>query len=160
MVGYERSIVFDQPGTTRDRIETDIIIDGWPFQLIDTAGVRNDAQGAIEQIGVQAARISIRGSDVCVLVVDSTVGWSDDDEALLVEAADSCPVVLLWNKADLPSAQTPPERSGVPVIRTSTTSGAGMQELLDWLPGIVIPSLPEPHEPLPLIGRLLVDSSL
>ena len=71
IAGMERSIVFDQPGTTRDIVEVDTVIDGWSFRFVDTAGIRMaGAAGEIEAIGIQQSHLAASQCDVLCLVVD------------------------------------------------------------------------------------------
>jgi tRNA modification GTPase len=71
LVGYSRSIVFDQPGTTRDVVTAITAIDGWPIELSDTAGLRT-SDDPLEQAGVELARQQIRAADCIVSVADAS----------------------------------------------------------------------------------------
>lgn len=75
IVGQQRSIVHHSPGTTRDWVESQAAIGGWPVSLTDTAGVR-DANDEIESAGVGMTFDRLRNADVAVVVVDATVGWT------------------------------------------------------------------------------------
>lgn len=154
VVGYERSIVFDQPGTTRDRVEAEVIFDGWPFQFADTAGVRNEARDEIEAVGVAAARVSMLDSEACLLVVDSSHGWTADDAALFAAIPSTHARAIVWNKTDLASDHQPPDSVG-PVIQTSAVTRSGLDNLLNWLTGTLIPDVPEVGEPLPVSDSLI-----
>ena len=150
IVGYERSIVFEQPGTTRDRVEAEVILDGWPFQFIDTAGVRDNVGDEIEAVGVAAARASIADSDACLLVVDSSQGWTADDAKLAAAIPPGCVRSIVWNKTDIAVDREPPY--GVAhVLQTSVVTGVGLDGLLAWLPALLIPHVPDLDEPLPVI---------
>lgn len=154
VVGYERSIVFDQPGTTRDRVEAEVIFDGWPFQFVDTAGVRNEARDEIEAVGVAAARVSILDSEACLLVVDSSHGWTADDAALFAAIPSTHARAIVWNKVDLAADHQPPVGVG-PVIQTSAVTRSGLDELLNWLTETIIPDVPAVSEPLPISASMI-----
>jgi len=117
LVGYDRAIVTDVAGTTRDTVEGSIWIDGVELRLLDTAGMRG-AEDAVERIGVERAERALAEADLAVLVLDST---RTDDEAAWAAgivgagaavaagaagaagelAATRRPVLVAWNKADL-----------------------------------------------------------
>jgi len=99
LVGYDRAIVTETPGTTRDTVEESIWIDGVEIRLADTAGLRAPTD-RVERFGVERSERAARECDVAVLVLDrsSTVGDADREAAALLEDR---PVVVAWNKADL-----------------------------------------------------------
>lgn len=97
LCGADRVLVHHQPGTTRDAVDTDLVIGGWPLVLTDTAGVRN-ATDPIEQQGVETAIARWHNADIGLLVVDALVGWTDEHARLV----NSPPVLLVViNKCDL-----------------------------------------------------------
>lgn len=157
IVGYDRSIVFDQPGTTRDLVEADIVLSGWPFRLIDTAGIREQVTNEIETVGVESARQSLQTSDACVLVVDSVMGWTAADAELLHRIPRECPCAVLMNKADLvdrnASAMRNSERE-IRVIHTSATNGSGITELAEWVAATLVPEQPSLDQPLPVVAHV------
>ncbi|HEY2147370.1 MAG TPA: GTPase, partial [Pirellulales bacterium] len=99
LVGYSRSIVFDQPGTTRDVVTAQTALEGWPIELSDTAGLRASDE-PLEQAGIALARRKIIAADCLVLVFDATQPTPADLQAFIGEFADSIAVV---NKIDLAS---------------------------------------------------------
>jgi tRNA modification GTPase len=76
LLGYQRAIVFDQPGTTRDVLTATTAIDGWPVELADTAGIR-EGDDAIETEGVARALAEIRAADLVVEVWDASQETGD-----------------------------------------------------------------------------------
>jgi len=100
LLGEERTIVTPMPGTTRDFIEEIINIKGIPLKIIDTAGLR-DPSDSIEQEGVRITKGKLNEADLIILVIDSSVELSEQDEALL-SAVKGKRVVVAFNKIDLP----------------------------------------------------------
>jgi len=99
----ERAIVTDLPGTTRDVLESEIVLEGVPITLVDTAGIRA-TQDALEQLGIDRSHQALAAADVAVLVFDLSLGWTHDDAALLAQIPDDLPRLLVGNKADLQPA--------------------------------------------------------
>jgi tRNA modification GTPase len=100
LVGYGRSIVFDQPGTTRDVVTATTAIDGWPIELSDTAGLRT-SDDPLEQAGVELARQQIRAADCIVYVADATAPHSDLVMSARFLAAPGRASVGVVSKCDL-----------------------------------------------------------
>lgn len=100
LVGRERAIVTDIPGTTRDVLEEQVNLDGITLHVIDTAGIR-DTEDNIEKIGVEKAKEYLLQSDLIIYVVDSSVDLDGDDEGIL-ELLQNQKVIVLLNKSDLP----------------------------------------------------------
>jgi tRNA modification GTPase len=131
LAGYDRAIVTDVPGTTRDTVEVQIQVDGMPFRLVDTAGVRS-SDDPIERMGIERSREAMEQADLILLVRDATVPPTGEDESLLQEALDRADTILVWNKSDLPAAPSPaPERAGERLITVSLSAktGAGLDKL-------------------------------
>ena len=99
----ERAIVTDLPGTTRDVLESEIVLEGVPITLVDTAGIRA-TKDALEQLGIDRSHQALAAADVAVLVFDLSLGWTSDDAALLAQIPDDLPRLLVGNKADLQPA--------------------------------------------------------
>lgn len=99
IIGRERAIVADMPGTTRDYLEEAVNLSGLPVRLIDTAGLRQ-AQDYIEQQGLNRGRELMRCADILVLVLDSTREPSAYDQEIL-QAAEPEYLVIALNKWDL-----------------------------------------------------------
>ena len=81
LAGFQRAIVFDEPGTTRDVVSTEIAIDGWPVRLLDTAGIRQ-GETELERAGIALAREQARSADLRLLVVDASQPLLPEDRAL------------------------------------------------------------------------------
>lgn len=100
LLGENRAIVTDIPGTTRDIIEEYINIKGIPLRIVDTAGVR-ETEDVIEKIGVEKARELFQQADLILMVLDMSRPLDIEDHKLLLELTNR-PAVILLNKADLP----------------------------------------------------------
>lgn len=99
----ERALVTEIPGTTRDTIEEYLDINGVPVRIIDTAGIREDAE-AVEQLGIRRAKSLINEADLVLFMVDSTRGMTEADE-LLFQEVNHKPLVMVANKIDLPDSK-------------------------------------------------------
>ncbi len=128
---YDRAIVTDVAGTTRDTIEERVDLDGVPLVLIDTAGIR-DTSDAVEKIGVERSRRSVAEADLVIVVIDGSTGLDGGDRDILESTADLNRIILL-NKTDLGSgvsAREVKEKAGMcPIIEVSALTGAGIDEL-------------------------------
>ncbi|MFK7738353.1 MAG: GTPase [Pirellulaceae bacterium] len=118
IVGQQKSIVHHEAGTTRDWVEAQTVIEGWPVRLSDTAGVR-DASEEIEVSGVKRSIAQIEQADLLVLVVDSTDGWTETHTRLRELAP--CPTIVCWNKIDL-NPQRPDMETDSPIVLMSCLS--------------------------------------
>ena len=143
LIGEDRAIVHDLPGTTRDAIDTLIETDEGPVRFIDTAGMRRRARidSGTEYYSLVRALRAVDSADVALLVIDSTVGVTHQDQRLAerVDAA-GCPIVILLNKWDLVGtearldlADAVGDRLGFlgspPVLRISALNGKGVTRL-------------------------------
>jgi len=99
LIGYDRAIVSEYQGTTRDFLEESININGIPIKLLDTAGIR-DTQDKIEKIGIQKAKEKIEEADIVLFVFDVSEGLTEEDLKIYEEIKDKSPIIV-GNKADL-----------------------------------------------------------
>lgn len=142
--GFERAIVHSTPGTTRDVVTQQIVIDGWLFEIADTAGQRS-AEGEIEQAGIERARGVWQTADCRVEVRDA----SERGEAArfaIEPAAD----LIVANKVDLSGAEV--EVGELPV---SARTGAGLTQLKLAMVQRVLPRAVLPIESLPVTEPLV-----
>ena len=134
----DRAIVTATPGTTRDLIEDSIQINGLPITLVDTAGIREDAD-EIEQEGIRRAIHAGRAADLVLLVLEAG-GEIEPGPAALLQALDARQKKLvIVNKIDLMDGQKPhtEDREGLKTVYLSAKTGAGLELLLEALKTIV-----------------------
>ncbi len=98
-VGYERAIVSDIEGTTRDFIEESLMIKGIPVKLLDTAGIR-ETKDKIESLGIKLAKDKIKEADIIIFVFDVSEGITKEDLEIYEEIKDKNPIIV-GNKIDL-----------------------------------------------------------
>ncbi len=101
----ERAIVTDLPGTTRDLLESEIVLEGVPITLLDTAGIRA-TKDALEQLGIDRSHQALAAADLVVLVFDLSQGWIAEDTALLSQIPNDVPRLVVGNKADVQPLST------------------------------------------------------
>jgi GTP-binding protein len=109
LLGFERSIVTDVPGTTRDAVDTLLSRDGTSFRIIDTAGIRRKGktEGRTEKVSVVMAQKSLAKADVALLLLDAEEGVTKLDAAIGGYASESgCSVIIVLNKWDLVEKDT------------------------------------------------------
>lgn len=143
LIGEERAVVHDMPGTTRDAIDTVVETDNGPIRFVDTAGMRRKSRidADTEYYSLVRALNAVDKSDVALLVIDATEGITHQDQRL-AERVDGagCPVVILLNKWELLNTErrekiaTEVERKlaflgGSPVLRISAITGKGVDRL-------------------------------
>lgn len=102
LLKFERAIVSDTPGTTRDSLEEPLDIRGIPVILVDTAGIRH-TDDAVELIGIDRTKKAVEESHLVLLVTDLTCGWGEE-EARIIELVGARPWIALDNKVDLVAA--------------------------------------------------------
>ena len=133
----ERAIVTDLPGTTRDLLESEIVLEGIPVTLIDTAGLR-ETENIIEKIGISKTRKTLIKADLIILIFDYSSGWSEEDESILKQLPINIPVLIVGNKSDLKSHQSfekiPKyllEKENLVILSAKT--GSGEKDLINYL---------------------------
>lgn len=156
IVGYDRSIVYQQPGTTRDAIRASTAVSGWPVELVDTAGLRF-SEDAIEQAGISVAERQFAQADLILLVVDAAElagANAAETEGWLHKHLDRFPkAVCVFNKIDL--LQRTPDRVNVTteVVMTSAVTREGMDLLLETISKRLVPDPPAPGDAVPFTLR-------
>ena len=128
MVGYERAIVTDIPGTTRDTVEERCELGGVPLRLIDTAGLRN-TDDPVEKLGVERSRRAMEEAGLILVLIDSSQPARDEDFSLLREAMKLAHTILVWTKGDMPSAPIPVVNMQLPPSVTVSAKTKDLDEL-------------------------------
>ncbi|WP_414550546.1 tRNA uridine-5-carboxymethylaminomethyl(34) synthesis GTPase MnmE [Anabaena sp. CCY 0017] len=95
----DRAIVTDLPGTTRDVVESQLVVGGIPVQVLDTAGIRETVD-QVEKIGVERSRRAANAADLVLLTIDASVGWTEADHEIYQQVQHR-PLILIINKIDL-----------------------------------------------------------
>ena len=122
----ERAIVTDLPGTTRDLVESELVLQGVPLTLLDTAGIRA-TDDRVEQLGIARSRAALQSADAVLLLFDITAGWDGEDQRLRDAVPQGVPLLVVGNKADqLAAGRAPAPQAEVCI---SALSGSGLQEL-------------------------------
>ena len=154
LVGFDRAIVTNIPGTTRDTVEERAELGGVTLRLIDTAGLRR-SDDPIEQLGVERSRKAMEEAELILLVADGAAEWTREDSELARAVADTGkPWVLVWSKADLEKRAAAADMSGAdapPAVEVSAKTGQG----LDWLAAAVGALFPRGQEEY---GQLLTNA--
>lgn len=139
LLGEERAIVTDIPGTTRDVLEGGLSIDGVNVLLQDTAGLRTSGD-AVERIGVERARRALEEADAALLLIDASTPLTEEERALLLSEIP-CPCAVVLNKEDVGERVNEEELEGLtahrPVLRISARNGAGLDGIRDYLRGFL-----------------------
>lgn len=140
LAGFDRSIVFDRPGTTRDLVTSATAFDGWPIELIDTAGLR-DAYDEIEADGVIRAIAQMKQADLILHVVDA--GNFENGVELDIPPTKQ---ILVLNKCDLCPDSLAFNNKGV---RISAMRGDGIEQLINTIVQRLVPLEPAKGDPVP-----------
>lgn len=130
LLKFERAIVTDIPGTTRDSIEELVDLNGIPVVLVDTAGIRS-TEDTVEKIGIDRTRQAITASDLAVFLLDPTQGFADD-ESEIEAIIEGRPHLLVINKIDTGEDLDPPARAkeaALALLQISARTGSGIEAL-------------------------------
>lgn len=132
ILGRERALVSDEPGTTRDYLEEPATFGELRILLCDTAGIRS-AEGAVERAGIARSLDIAAAADALVVVLDRSAALNDEDTAVLASAGQR-PHLVVRSKADLPEAW--PAAPGM--IDASATTGDGLEALVHAIAHLVV----------------------
>ena len=128
----DRAIVTDLPGTTRDLLESDLVLDGVPLTLLDTAGIR-PTEDPVERLGIERSRGALAAADAVLLLFDLAEGWTAADAELRDLVPDGVPLLLVGNKADLLAEPVdvaiPAAGASLADLVISARTGAGRENL-------------------------------
>ncbi|MCB1083438.1 MAG: tRNA uridine-5-carboxymethylaminomethyl(34) synthesis GTPase MnmE [Simkania sp.] len=148
IVGKDRAIVTDIPGTTRDILEEEIEMAGLNFRLLDTAGIR-EAEEIVEREGVRRSIAAAKEADLILLVVDISNPSIDSDLMAILPKGQT---LLVWNKTDLKAADELPKLP-FEAVRVSAKNYEGLEELKEAVHQIVWKSGPPSKEEVVLTNE-------
>ena len=129
LVGYDRAIVTDIPGTTRDTVEESVRVGHVLLRLTDTAGIRK-AGDTVEAMGVDRAKAAAAKANLCLLVLDGSAPLTPEDEEAIALAQTVEHVLVVVNKSDLPRSWDVSDRFA-DALPVSARTGAGIAALSD-----------------------------
>ncbi len=130
LAGFERAIVTDVPGTTRDTVEEPVMLGTTRLRLIDTAGIRETAD-TVEAMGVARSRKAAEEADLLIFVCDGSQPLTDEDEAIIDLCTEHPNAIALINKTDLGRQISPSDLPFMNVIEVCAKTGLGLDLLAD-----------------------------
>ena len=130
LAGYDRVIVTEVAGTTRDTVEETVKVGSTVLRLIDTAGIR-ETEDKIEAMGVERSRAAVENADLCIVVIDGSQPLTAEDEEVIDLCSERENVICLLNKDDLDSCVEPSDLPFMFIIRFSAKTGEGLEQLTD-----------------------------
>lgn len=125
LAGQSTAIVTEIAGTTRDVLRESINLDGMPLHIVDTAGLR-ESNDPVEKIGIQRAWEEIEKADLIILLIDSTTGFAEEEQAILDQLPKDAPMLQVFNKID---QSTERQNSDTDSLYISAKYGEGIEEL-------------------------------
>ena len=130
LAGFERVIVTDIPGTTRDTVEQSVLVGSTRLRLIDTAGIRETGD-TVEALGVRRSRQALEQADLVLFVCDGSQPLTPEDREIMDACCDAPHAIALVNKVDLGRVVEPGDLPFLNVICTSLPEGRGLDQLAD-----------------------------
>jgi tRNA modification GTPase len=152
LLGEERAIVTDLPGTTRDAVAEEISLDGLPIRFVDTAGL-GQTEDRLETLGMVRSRREIARADLILLVFDASEPLTDSDREIATELSKKGQGIAVLNKADLPGqlVEAPEPVSSWPTVAVSALTKHGLPALT----GAILNALGgQPAEAVPVLSHL------
>lgn len=130
LAGYERVIVTEVAGTTRDTVEETVMVGSTRLRLIDTAGIR-DTDDRIEAMGVERSKQAVENADLVIFVCDGSQPLTQEDRAIIELCADRENAIALINKSDLKTVVAPSDLPFMNVIHVCAATGDGLEQVAD-----------------------------
>jgi tRNA modification GTPase len=164
LLGEERAIVTARPGTTRDALEATVSLAGFPFRLVDTAGLRDEAE-EVERLGIEVARRYLARADAILLCLPADEAWGEAEEGFVAGVDPTVPMLLVRTCADRirdGEAAGSPASAALPsdvrervaeVILLSVRSGEGLDRLRSVLGSLVFQGLVQLGADAPVLTR-------
>ncbi|MDY4221370.1 MAG: tRNA uridine-5-carboxymethylaminomethyl(34) synthesis GTPase MnmE [Candidatus Faecousia sp.] len=141
LAGFDRAIVTDIPGTTRDTVEESVMVGSTRLRLIDTAGIR-ETSDTVEAMGVERSKKALEEADLAIFVCDGSQALTEEDREIIDLCLDSPQSIALINKSDLGSAVSPSDLPFPFILETSLTKKEGLDKLADVLDDMFAGELP------------------
>ena len=141
LAGFERVIVTEIAGTTRDTVEETVMLGQTRLRLIDTAGIRS-TDDRIEAMGVERSRQAAEDADLVIFVCDGSQPLSEEDKAVIAECCERENAIALINKSDRGHVVTSDELPFMYVIQISAKTGEGLDQLADAVDTMFANELP------------------
>ena len=128
LAGYDRVIVTDIAGTTRDTVEETVLLGSTRLRLIDTAGIR-ETRDAIEAMGVERSRKAVENADLVLYLCDGSQPLTQEDQEVIEACLSKENTIALINKSDLGAVVVPSDFPFTTIIPISTKTGEGLDQL-------------------------------
>lgn len=141
LAGFDRCIVTDIPGTTRDTVEETVMLGSTRLRLVDTAGIR-DTSDSVEAIGVERSRKAVEDADLVIFVCDGSQPLTQEDEQIIDLCLEKENAIALINKSDLGCAIAPGDLPFMAIIRVCAKTGSGLDQLADMIDTMFEAGLP------------------
>lgn len=141
LAGYERVIVTEVAGTTRDTVEETVMLGSTRLRLIDTAGIRK-TEDRIESMGVERSKEAIENSDLVLFVCDGSQPLTDDDRAIIELCTEHKNAIALINKSDVGAKVVPSDLPFMQIIEISAATGEGLDLLADTVDTLFATDIP------------------
>lgn len=141
LAGFERVIVTDIPGTTRDTVEESVMVGSTRLRLIDTAGIR-ETEDKVEALGVERSKQALEQADLAIFVCDGSQPLTEADQEIINLCLDLPNAIALINKTDLGTKVQPSDLPFTIVLETSITEKEGLDHLADVMDEMFAGELP------------------
>lgn len=141
LAGFERVIVTDIPGTTRDTVEESVMVGSTRLRLIDTAGIR-ETDDAVEAMGVQRSRKAAEDADLIIFLCDGSQEITPEDQIIIDMCLDAPNVIALINKTDLGQKIAPADLPFMTIIPISVRTGEGLDQLTNAIDDLFAGQMP------------------
>lgn len=141
LAGFDRAIVTDIPGTTRDTVEESVMVGSTRLRLIDTAGIR-ETSDTVEALGVQRSKKALEEADLAIFICDGSQPLTQEDRQIIELCMDIPNSIALINKSDLGSVVQPGDLPFVTVLPVSIRENIGLERLPDILEDLFAGELP------------------
>ena len=132
LAGFDRAIVTDIPGTTRDTVEESVMVGSTRLRLIDTAGIRQTAD-TVEAMGVERSKKALEEADLAIFLCDGSQPLTQEDQDIIALCMDAPNAIALINKSDLGKTVQPGELPFMTILPVSIKEGTGLETLPDVL---------------------------